>query len=412
MHLCDINMLFSESGGGIRTYHLNKISYFKNKPDISYSFIYPSARNEIERDGNTTILRMKGNALPGMPHYRFLLNVFKLRRQLNQLSPDIIEIGSPYLSPLLVKSAASRTGAALTGFWHADYPITYFNRYLSAIHPVLGRFGESLAWRYARSTYGNYAATFASAECIVKRLWENGIPRVLHTPLGVDTRLFHPRKRDEQLRKRFGAEPDIPLFFFPHRLMDEKGFCTLLKVYPQIRSRLGSVIIFAGKGPKEPLLREFMKKNEDVHYLDHVKDPRELAALYASSDAVFALSPFETFGLSAAESMASGCPVIGVGAGGIGELVRKSGGGVTIQNHMNSVQLLDTTVSFMSSPGRIEAGKRARAYAQKNFDWNVVFDRQLDYYLKIHEYSTKNQRISPEPKGWDTELKQFIPLNR
>src|SRR5258708_12337159 len=50
-------------------------------------------------------------------------------------------------------------------------------------------------------------------------------------------------------------------------------------------------------------------------------DRSRLARAYASADLFFAPCPYETFGLAALEAMASGLPVVGVAAGGIGRLL-------------------------------------------------------------------------------------------
>lgn len=409
MKLCDINGLYSESGGGIRTYHLHKIEYFRRSGRHRYAFVFPSDRNSIETDGQETLVRIRGVSVPGMPQYRLFFDIHRLRAFFETFRPDLVEIGSPYLEPVSVPLALRGRACAVTGFWHAHYPVTYAGHVASKLHPAFGTLAERAAWRYARATYGSYDAVFASAESVVRSLRDHGIRRVLMTPLGVETDRFHPDRRDEGLRTGVGAVNGRPLLFFPHRLQDEKGLYTLLEALPEIIRELDPVVAFAGAGPGLQKLEDFMRRHRSVRYLGHVKDPDELARWYASADAVFALSPYETFGLSVAESLSSGTPVIGADAGGAEELIRRSGGGITVQTG-DPAALASAVITLMKSGSAPRYGRAGRVYAEANFGWNTVFDRLTVYYELILEARRSGTRIGPEPSFWDHERGRLVPV--
>ena len=149
----------------------------------------------------------------------------------------------------------------VTGFWHADYPNTYIKRWLTPISPRLAQVVERMAWWYVRQTDGRYDATFAAANCVVENLWQQGIPRLLQTPLGVDLEQFHPCHRDASLRQQVGADAHRSVLFFPHRLQEEKGLSTLVEAFPRIYQAYRPVLVFAGDGPRKARLDAFMSQH-------------------------------------------------------------------------------------------------------------------------------------------------------
>lgn len=380
IHVCDINNFYSPTGGGVRTYHNEKLAYFQARDDIQYTLFLPSDRMEVE----ARTQRVRLVHFPGVrvTNYRFIVDVPGLRRVLRDFDPDLIEIGSPYILPHVVRAASAGMRAILTGFWHADYPRAYVERPLNDVMAGLGGPGRDLAWWYASKTYGRYAAVFAAADCVVDGLVEHGIEKVYQTPLGVDTARFAPSKRDEALRRTVGADAGRPLFFFPHRLIEEKGLSNVLGAWDRVYEAHRPVLVFAGDGPRRPLLDAFRETRPDIHYLGYVDGAEKMAAWYASADVIFALSAFETFGLSAAEAMASGCALIAADEGAAAELVQKSGGGVTVP--YNDPDALASATNQLLAGGRREAmGRAASAFARQHFNWTTAFDRMVGFYEEI-----------------------------
>jgi alpha-1,6-mannosyltransferase len=398
--ICDINNFFSYTGGGVRTYHLHKLAYFEDRESVDYTLFVPSDHEEVERQGNARLIHVPAVPVPGAANYRYILDAWVLRRHLQRIDPDLIEIGSPYVAPWIVRAAAAGSKALLTGFWHADYPRAYVERSLGSLHPELGHLGFDLAWWYARQTYGNYDATFAAADCIVQSLWEHGIPRVFQTPLGVDLERFTPSKRDPELRASLGLDDARPLLFFPHRLIEEKGLSNLIAAYPKIHEATRPTLAFAGVGPGKAKLDAFMADGRyDVHYLGFLEDPEEMARWYASADVVFALSAFETFGLSAAEAMASGCALVAADAGAVREFVERAECGKLVA-YGDSDALARATIELVQTGDYRRAGAAAHDFATRNFSWTATFDRMLAAYEEIVAKGGK-AGLTPEPRSWE-----------
>ena len=380
LHICDINNFYARTGGGVNTYHQNKLAYFRQRGDIRYTLFQPDDHEAIETQDHVCIVHFPG--FKGNPPYRYMSNPHRMRRVLRQLDPDLIEIGSGYLLPWVVRLATAGSRAILTGFWHADYPRAYVRRRLSPISPLLARVVERMAWWYVRQTYGRYTATFAAADCVVQDLQQRGIPRVLKTPLGVDLDRFRPDRREPGSRQQIGATDGRPVLLFPHRLQEEKGLSTLIHAFPRMHRVHRPVLVVAGDGPRKPDLDAFMAQHPDVHYLGYIRDPDELARWYATSDAVFSLSPFETFGLSAAEAMASGSALIAADRGAVQAFVMRADCGVLVP--YNDVDALAArTIDFLGSGKLAQAGHNGYRYAIEHFSWTAVFDHMVDCYCDI-----------------------------
>ena len=184
----DINNFFSPTGGGVRRYHLEKLRHLGERTDVDYNLVVPSDRKRIERYGRATI-----HHLPAMPlgksGYRSILDPLALRRVIRAVGPHVIEVGSPYLLPDLVRIAAAGSGARIVGFWHAHYPDAYMRRPLAS-QPVLSRTAERFGWWWASRTYGRFDATIAAADCLRGELAAHGVHNVAIAPLGVDLGLF------------------------------------------------------------------------------------------------------------------------------------------------------------------------------------------------------------------------------
>lgn len=154
---------------------------------------------------------------------------------------------------------------------------------------------------------------------------------------GVDTRLFDPRMRSEQLRRELAPNGEI-IFVTVSRIGGEKGFDFLAKVAGELDARGLEFRLYIVGGnrnpdmekqvrrlfdhhPPSPSLREKRRRATRVVFAGF-KVGRDLAAAYASADVFLHCSVTETFGLVVLESMASGVPVVARDEGGPSDILR------------------------------------------------------------------------------------------
>ncbi|MCO4763599.1 MAG: glycosyltransferase [Myxococcales bacterium] len=409
LRVIDINNFFSSTGGGVRRYHLEKLQALSEDPSLEYHVVVPSDREEVERYGRATIHHLPAaNALG--TGYRYLINPVRLRKLFLRLQPDVIEVGSPYVLPDLVRWSARGLNASVVGFWHAHYPVAYAGRPLSKRAPALGKAAERLAWWWAERTYGRFDSTLVAANCVREALQERGVKEVTYTPLGVDLQLFTPTRRSATLRESWGAKSDDVVMAFPHRLCEEKNLSAFVDAYERLRSMTSqrAILVFAGRGPEVELVNDLVERYpEDVHYLGYLPGREAMAELLASVDIVAALSPTETFGLSAAEAMAAGNALVGSEDLSIGEMLTDSRAGFTVRDG-DSEAIAEAWMELLR-PGRARLlGARAHTFAQRNFSWDRTFERILTAYSAAAGRSRDQRTKAPRVGSWGAGIARIL----
>jgi alpha-1,6-mannosyltransferase len=382
MHICDVDNFYSPRGGGVKTYHDQKLSFFLEDERHEYTLVYAGAE-ESRRDVSP---RVRVISLPGVAmgdNYHFVLDAVRLRKELRLLRPDVVELGEPYLLPWVARAASIGRQWPLVGFWHADFPRTYVQRPIGRVNPLLGQLCGEVAWWYARRTYGSLDAVFASSATVAETLRSRGLSPVYETPLAVDTQLFNPAKRDLGLRRSLGIEDNTTLVIFPHRLAEEKGLSAALAAFAVVEGACEVALVLAGAGPGEALVKEYAATHPRVRYLGYISDPQLMATWYASSDVVLSLCAYETFGLSTLEAAASGCAVVGSDAGAVGEFIRRSGGGAHVPTD-DPKAIGKAVAELLGDASRLrDCRERGLAYVEREFNWRRTFSRMLECYDRV-----------------------------
>lgn len=391
--IVDFNNFWSPSGGGVRRYHLQKMAFYKklsseSEEQVLSVFVMPDSKTFTEKKSDSLVIEhVEAFRFPGKWEYRFLWKPSQIEPVLAKYKPQVIEVGSPYLLPTMVRRAAKKIvpEAVLLSFWHADFPITYVQR------PVTNKFGKALgnlsknvAFWYARQEFKRFDGIQVSCNEVLRRLDRHKLPTSHWIPLGCDIQMFSPSKRDESLvQKLKDGNPDRLTIFFPHRFCEEKGIELLLGAYPILCEKLGCepALVFAGTGPYLPQVQEAVEKYPHIQYAGFISSIDEMARHYASVDLGLALSGWETFGLSILESMACGNAQIGASTGAAAEHIRESGAGVVLKERTPQA-LADAIVELYHSD-MAAMKQKARAYAEK-FSWADCFKRQLELYKLIY----------------------------
>jgi len=139
-------------------------------------------------------------------------------------------------------------------------------------------------------------------------------PENVHViPLGVDTRLFHPRSGPRAAGRILAvASADSPV----------KGVATLLRAVGKLATERDVHLIVVGRpaagGPTERLVAE-LALGDRVRFVTGISD-LELAELAASAEMAVVPSLYEGFSLPAVEHMASGTPLVASRTGALPEV--------------------------------------------------------------------------------------------
>lgn len=384
LRLCDVNTFYSPRGGGVRQYLHRKIEFYRQRTDVRYSVVVLGERHSVRQVGAARWYTIRGFPVPGAPHYRWMAGIGELTTILHQENPHLIEVGAPYLSPLLVRLAARKLGSKLVGFWHADYPDTYVAPALAPLGTYAAELGRQAAWAYARATIGRFDAVMAASQFLVSKLEEHGMRRVYLTPLGVDTDLFHPQRRNGLSRSgREGG--NFRTILYVGRLGPEKGVRTLLDAYPGLASQHPELrLVMMGDGPLRGLVESLRQACPSVQVLGYGCSREKQADLLARAAVAITPGGYETFSLSTLEALSSGTPVVCADTGGAAELVCRSGAGVLFR--AGDAADLSRAIETVLGWNREEydaASRRGRDFALVNHPWDTVLAHQLDCYREV-----------------------------
>lgn len=210
-------------------------------------------------------------------------------------------------------------------------------------------------------------------------------------PAGVDTQLFYPRNK-AQVRRELGLpDLDTPILLFVGRIERLKGIDTLLEsvavVSRTCSGRDLKVLIVGGGGQTEEEnseIRRVSQLHRELNLEDQVEfvgsKPQEMLPLYYSAaDITIMPSHYESFGMVAIESMASGTPVIASNVGGLQYTVKDGETGFLVpeENHFALAEQVHNLLK--NADLRAQMGRQAAEHALQ-YSWQNIAAQVADVY--------------------------------
>lgn len=205
-------------------------------------------------------------------------------------------------------------------------------------------------------------------------------PRVIYN--GVDVKHFNPDRADPELRASLGVAPGDVLFAFAGRLVGWKGLKVAIRALA--RSELQHMpvrLLLIGDGDDLPGLRRLAAELgvESRVVFQKPVPHRELPRYYASADAgVFPSIGDEAFGITIAEAMSCGLPVVASYVGGIPEVVGNEGSCGLLCAPGDAAALAASMAALAADPDlRRRLGEAARERIRDTFSWQHAASRLL-----------------------------------
>jgi glycosyltransferase involved in cell wall biosynthesis len=297
---------------------------------------------------------LSANLELGTAPWRRALCLPIVTRRLRALRPDVIHLHSG-TSWLGVPAAASMPGARRLLDVH-DEPQS---RRSSPGNLALMR----LSVRRLRFAVVTHSSVVRARTASAFGVAPNDISLV---PLGVDDTLFHP---DQELRTRerarLGVDESQHLVVWVGRVDPLKRPSDAIAVAVAVTRKLPDVVFaLAGAGSELDSTRTLAAGHPNIRVLGAVED---VAAFLNAGDVYLSTSAYEGFGLTIAEAMATGLPVVATEAGGVVDLVES---GVT--GHLTPIGdvegLADRVVKLLGDePARRRMSVAATERAQAQF---------------------------------------------
>jgi len=219
---------------------------------------------------------------------------------------------------------ARRNGVPYLGYYHTDF----YN--FAGMYPVWRHLRDVLIRPALRRLYGSLDAAVCPSPSAARQADFLGARRSYALRFdGVDTDQFGPDRRDRQfLARLLGTDGSGPVVLSLGRLAWEKRVDLIIDAVGRLQRRpeLADVrLVIAGAGADEVVagLRRTaagIPRPDRVHLVGPVTGT-DKATLMASCDALCLASPYETFGITVTEAMASGLPVVASRSGALPDLL-------------------------------------------------------------------------------------------
>jgi alpha-1,6-mannosyltransferase len=371
----DITEFYSPVGGGVRTYLEAKARWISADRGMEHVIVVPGEGNGAVRWFGSKLYTVRGPRVPASPGYRFMTAGRKIGRILREERPDVVEIGSPFLAARHALRAARRMvpRPKLVGFYHCDARRVYVD---FGLRRLPARFRESVGKRFERylaRVYGEMDLVVAASPAARAALERLGLRRVETVPLGVDTEVFCPERRDPGWRVEVGAVGGQSVLLYCGRLAVERGLDVVIAALPELHRLTGAKFVAIGEGQLRRRLEQLAASNPAmVAVLPFEADRARLARAYASADCYVAPFPMETFGLSAVEAMACGLPVVTVDRGAVADLARGANWARRYREG-DPGDFIRAAGEILSAGGRT-LGCEAAMAARRSFSWDGTFD--------------------------------------
>jgi glycosyltransferase involved in cell wall biosynthesis len=282
--------------------------------------IRPRQGCDQTRPSDDALLLCRGWPLPGYPGLQWgQSSMHKLLRRWKRQRPDVLYIATEGPLGLSALRAARRLGISVVSGFHTNFQ-QYSSQYgLGLLTRLLTHY---LRWFHNRSQLTLVPSTSQRLE-LERRHFE----RLALLARGVDSQLFHPTRRRNDLRESWGLGPDDIALIHVGRLAPEKNlgllkrcFNSLSNAYPQRRMKL----IVVGDGPQRASLQQELP---EAIFCGSQRG-ETLASHYASGDLFLFPSLTETFGNVVLEALASGLGVVAYDQAAAAQHIRHGYNGV------------------------------------------------------------------------------------
>lgn len=301
----------------------------------------------------------------GLPAKSTLRRIWSLKR------PDLVHVVTEGPLGWSALAAANSLRIPVATDFH-----TNFHSYSQ--HYGLGWLKKPIA-AYLRKFHNQARVTMVPSLTLRRELEAAGFRNLEVVARGVDTRLFDPARRSQDLRAAWGVAEQGLAVLYVGRIAPEKNLDLLVRAFQAMaRQRPDARLILVGDGPELAAL----KAAHPGFVFCGARRGEDLACHYASADAFLFPSLTETFGNVLLEAMASGLPSVSFDYAAAAEHVRHGVNGLKAA-YGDAGEFLAHGLRLMEDAGlRVSLGQEARATAL-NLSWQQIFARLEEIFLDL-----------------------------
>lgn len=350
---------------------LTHFTEYLDNQNISYKVFAPdSLSNEYV---SSHIHRFKSYSFFLYPECRLAFpNLSRIKLELEEFSPDIIHVATPFNMGLCGVYLAKKLSIPLVGSYHTD-----FDHYLKFYDL---RFFSKILWKYMNWFHKPFKKLFVPSNETLTQLKYHGFANLEVWPGGVDCQLFHPFYEKQAIREQWGISKKY-LLTYVGRLAPEKDVNTLLAVAKSLPAEINEEVqwFVIGDGPQREELQ--IEAPENMTLTGYLTG-EQLAEIYSASDLFVFPSPTETFGNVVIEALASGTPAITANSGGVKNIIKAGLTGYLCETG-NVLEFTNAILKLLENDDlRKQLGIEGRNYALTH-NWDKIFSHLLWHYRAV-----------------------------
>ncbi|MDZ8188668.1 MAG: glycosyltransferase [Nostoc sp. ChiSLP02] len=215
-----------------------------------------------------------------------------------------------------------------------EYQTDYYN--FAGSYPTFKFLRNIFVRPLTKYFYHQFDTTIVPSKQLNKHLQELGIQNsVFISFFGIDISLYSTRRRNRNFLNTCltAEEKNNKVLLFLGRISFEKRVDLLIETFAQLKKRDDNYsLIIAGDGPSSAVnkLKSLAQSIPNIHFTGFIHGEAK-ANLLASCDLFCNPSPYETFGRTVVEAMASGIPVVAVDSGAVSEYMVNNVNGYLVQ---------------------------------------------------------------------------------
>ena len=236
----------------------------------------------------------------------------KLVRRVKKLKLDIILSQTEFSLGFLAKLISKQIHVPIVHTYH-----TMYEEYMHYISKGV-EFSPELARKYSKMFCNNVDGIVAPTEKTRDLLLSYGVRKPIEViPTGINFTPFNPSRYTKEdihnLKAQFNLDPTAPTILFVGRIAKEKSIDVVFNAFPEVLREVPHAQLFiVGDGPEMENLKELAKTLElEDHIIFAGLQPwQTIGKFYQLGDVFVSASVSETQGLTFAEAMAAGLPVV------------------------------------------------------------------------------------------------------
>ncbi len=366
---------------------------------------YPPATGGVETYVHEIVERTR--SVEAQRDVRVLTSAMRTHGPISMLAPELLLDDPPYVQRTHVAATPLLSYPRLQGlayyighhqpdilhgysFWYqpADVAARYAQKkHVPFIFHPMYYARHKLTWQAYAHLIGK--KTFAAADVVAvispyeqSLIEAAGFPvkRFELLPPGIDTHaLSQPHVNPYVARGIKGT-----VFLGVGRLSASKGFDTALRAFVRLHAEQPNInlVIIGEDFGEEAALKQLSQelKATNVHFWGKVDTPTLLGA-YQHATALVQPSHYEAFGITAAEALAAGTPVIARNVAAVPYVVPDDKAGLLFNTDEELYRALKTIVASPEAAKRL--GTAGQQHVRQNFSWETTITRLLALYEEL-----------------------------